>query len=334
MLPQVQKGPHSGGRGAAGKGAIMLRTNEKALVEMSVQCQVCHPRGTGRHGVDHDGNPFLLPGTGAITYNVKVGDPAFGWEADHVEPGASTMLDQKDPYGARNAGFHFLSCIGNTARVVSGAAKGAVGVVTGHHGGSEHVLIDFSDADLDTLTHDDKIMIRAVGQGLKLLDYPAITVVNLSPALARTLGLRENGDGAITCPVARIVPGMLMGSGVGSTTIGRGDYDIMATDPAMIREHGLDEIRLGDIVAITDHDNRYGRSFRKGAITIGIVIHGYCHNGGHGPGVTTLLSAAEPIMVPVLKRTANIADYLKIGRKRPARTRAKKKRRGGRTRRR
>ncbi len=299
----------------------MLRTNEKALVEMSVQCQICHPRGTGRHAVNHEGIPFLLPGTGAITYNVKVGDPAFGWEADHIEPGASTMLEQKEPFGPRNTGFHFLSCVGNAARVTAGEAKGATGVVTGHHGGSEHVLIDFADRDLDRMTHDDKIMIRAVGQGLKLLDYPAIHVVNLAPALLRKMGLKENRDGTITCPVARVIPGMLMGSGVGSTTIGRGDYDIMATDRQAVATYGLDKIRLGDIVAISDHDNRYGRSYRTGAITIGIVIHGYCHSGGHGPGVTTLMSAAEPLIVPREAATANIANYLKIGRTRPKKPR-------------
>ena len=303
----------------------MLRTNEKALVEMSVQCQICHARETGRYVVNHEGKPFLLPSTGAITYNVKVGDPAFGWEADHLEPAASTMLDQKEPFGSRNAGFHFLSCIGNTARVVSGAAKGAVGVVTGHHGGAEHVMIDFADRDLERMTHDDKIMIRTKGQGLKLLDYPEIIVLNLAPELLRKMGLKENGDGSITCPVATCIPGKLMGSGLGSTTVGRGDYDIMATDEAMVAKHALDEIRLGDIVAIMDHDNRYGRSYRKGAVTIGIVIHGYCHSAGHGPGVTTLLSAARPLIVPKETRKANIAAYLRIGRMRPKAGRAKKR---------
>ena len=33
-------------------------------------------------------------------------------------------------------------------RVVSGDAKGAIGVVTGKHGGVNHVLIDFAQADL------------------------------------------------------------------------------------------------------------------------------------------------------------------------------------------
>ena len=40
--------------------------------------------------IDRDGVPFVLPGTGGIAYNVKVGDPAFGWAGDHIEPGVST----------------------------------------------------------------------------------------------------------------------------------------------------------------------------------------------------------------------------------------------------
>ena len=35
------------------------------------------------------------------------------------------------------------------------------GVVTGMHGGIEHVLVDFADADLDRLCIDDKIQIRS-----------------------------------------------------------------------------------------------------------------------------------------------------------------------------
>ncbi|MBN1419477.1 MAG: DUF4438 domain-containing protein [Planctomycetes bacterium] len=296
----------------------MIRTNAGRLVEMSLQCQVCHPTGTGRYGVDHAGRPFLLPGVGGITYNVKVGDCAFGWAGDHIEPGASAMLEQDKPDGSANQGLNFLACIGDEARIVSGEAKGSRGIVTGTHGGAEHVLIDFDDAALERLTHDDKILIRAVGQGLAFVDHPDVTVLNLSPALFAKMGIREAPGGKLAIPVAAIVPGMLMGSGVGSTSMGRGDYDIMATDEAMVAKYGLDRIRFGDIVAITDHDNRFGRSYREGAVSIGIVIHSDCRWAGHGPGVTTLISSATPIIEPVLKRGANIADYLRIGRCRPA----------------
>ena len=36
-----------------------------------------------------------------------------------------------------------MSCIGNEAKVVSGAAKGKKGIITGKHGGCNHIIIDF-----------------------------------------------------------------------------------------------------------------------------------------------------------------------------------------------
>jgi hypothetical protein len=107
-----------------------------------------------------------------------------------------------------------------------------------------------------------------------------------------------------------------MGSGVGSTSMGTGDYDIMTTDQKMLKKHGLDKIRFGDFVAIIDHDNVYGRSWLSGAVTVGIVIHSDCRWAGHGPGVTTLLAAKKPIIFPVIDKQANISDILKIGRRR------------------
>ncbi len=69
----------------------MLRTNLSKLVALSVQGQVTPPPAKGAYRVDREGvPPFVLPGTGGISYNVKVGDPAFGWAGDHIEPCVST----------------------------------------------------------------------------------------------------------------------------------------------------------------------------------------------------------------------------------------------------
>jgi hypothetical protein len=67
-----------------------------------------------------------LPGVGGITYNVRVGDLACGWEADHVEPGVSVENKENDPrYGqGANVAFNVLSCVGNAAIVASGDAGG------------------------------------------------------------------------------------------------------------------------------------------------------------------------------------------------------------------
>jgi hypothetical protein len=296
----------------------MIRTNRDKVVMISVQGKVANPwkRG-GAHSVDSEGKPFMLPGTGGITYNVRVGDRAFGWAGDHIEPGVSSILNEEKRYDGPTSGYNFYACVGNEAKVVTGDAKGKKGVVTGHHGGIEHVLIDFDDAALGKMTVDDKILIKGFGQGFELLDYPDIHVYNLDPKLFFKMGIVENRRGKkLKVPVAHIVPGKLMGSGVGSLSMGTGDYDIMTTDKKLIRKLGLDGLRFGDIVAIQDHDNVFGRSYRDGAMTIGIVIHSDCKYAGHGPGVTTLLASAKPLIEPVIRKNANIADILKIGRRR------------------
>ncbi len=290
-----------------------MRTNEKNLIMMSVQGKIANPTGPRSHSVDAEGKPFLLPGTGGIVYNVKVGDPAFGWVADHIEPCASTILDEKERYAGPNAGYNFYACVGNEAIIKTGDAKGKKGVVTGHHGGAEHVIVDFSDDVLEKLSIDDRILIKGYGQGLALLDYPEIKLYNLDPRLLHKMRITTFRN-AIQVPVTAIVPAELMGSGTGSMMMGAGDYDIMTTDRAYLKKLKLDRIKLGDIVAIMDHDNLYGRSFHKGAITIGVVIHGDCYYAGHGPGVSTLMTAATPVIKPVINPDANIARILRIGR--------------------
>ncbi len=291
----------------------MLNTNEQFLIEFLLQCQPGQPRTRGNWEVDHNGNPFLLPSIGGITLNVQVGDPAFGWQGDHIEPGVSCTADTQKPYEHPNVGLQIYSCVGNIATIVTGEAKGATGRVIGHHGGSEHVIVDFERDIKEKLLYTDTIMIRGKGQGMKLADYPGITLFNLDPALLQALKIRELEDGVLEVPVTTIIPAVCMGSGIGSAHVAKGDYDIMTSDPETVKEYGIDKIRLGDFVALLDHDNRYGRAYRKGAVTIGIVVHSDCLEAGHGPGVTTLMTSASPLIRPVIDPEANIADLLGIG---------------------
>lgn len=62
-----------------------------------------------------------------------------------------------------------------------------------------------------------------------------------------------------------------------------------------------------------DHDNRYGRAYRKGAVTIGIVVHSDCLLARHGPGVTTLMTCATSLIEPVIDANANIVELLGRG---------------------
>ena len=290
----------------------MLKTNEKNIVEFALQCQPGQPKSGGRWQVDRDGNPFALPSIGGITLNIQVGDCAFGWAGDHVEPGVSCIADTLKPFEHPNVGLQVFSCAGNKAKVATGDAKGATGYVIGHHGGSEHVIVDFPRADKEKLTYEDKIIISAKGQGLKLLDYSDILLYNLDPDLLKKMKIVESGE-KLQVPVTTIVPAACMGSGVGSTGVFRGDYDIMTSDPETVKKYKLAQIRFGDFVALMDHDNRFGRSYRKGAVTIGIVVHSDCLLAGHGPGVTTLMTCKTALIEPVIDPQANIADLLEIG---------------------
>lgn len=293
----------------------MLASNRDRMVMLSVQGAVAPPVRREAQRIAHDGRPFVLPGVGGISYNVKVGDPAFGWAGDHVEPGVSTAADYEKRTDPKNVGYNVLACIGNEARVVSGEAKGARGVVTGHHGGIEHVLIDFADEDLERMAIDDKILIKSFGQGFALLDFPAVKFFNLDPGLFDRLGIEEKG-GQLVVAVAAKVPAKLMGSGLGSADVASGDYDITTQDAGEISRLGLDRLRLGDLVALEDTDNSYGRCYKSGATTIGVVVHSDCLLAGHGPGVATILTTVEPVIVPRIDPEANIARYLGIGRHR------------------
>jgi hypothetical protein len=149
----------------------MLRTNIEKLVKISVVGEIVSPiKGASIYNISAEGTPVVLPGVGGITYNVRVGDPASGWEADHVEPGVSLENKENDPRSGQgaNIALNVLSCVGNEAVVVAGDAKGAKGVVTGKHGGIEHVLVDFSSEILEKLMLGDKMLIKAFGVGLKL----------------------------------------------------------------------------------------------------------------------------------------------------------------------
>lgn len=292
-----------------------LKTNRDKLVEMLLQCQPGQPRTRGTFQVDHEGTPFILPGIGGITLNVLVGDSAFGLAGDHVEAGVSCNSNSDKRFEFPNDSLQMYGCIGNRAMVVSGKAEGVEGVVTGKHGGSEHLMIDFPMAAMKNMTYDDKIIVYSRGQGLRLEDYPEIKMFNLDPDLLGRLGVNEV-DGKLQVPVTTIAPAFCMGSGVGSPHVATGDYDIMTSDKDTVEEYKLDKIRFGDVVALLDHDNAYGRAFKKGAVSIGIIVHSDCLKAGHGPGVTTIMTCPAGQIEPVIDPGANIADILKIGRMR------------------
>jgi hypothetical protein len=254
-----------------------------------------------------DGKPVTLPGTGGITYNVKIGDLCCGWVADHVEPGVS-LRNTDVP---ENGGLNTLACIGNTATVVSGEAKGAKGYVTGKHGGIEHVLTWFDQETLEKMAIGDKVQIKSWGTGLKIEEAPDVTVMNLDPELLEKMNIKVV-DGVLEVPITTTVPAHLMGSGIGAASCHTGDYDIMTADPEANKQIGLDKLRFGDIVLLQDCDNQYGRGYLKGAVSIGVIVHSDCVLTGHGPGVTTLFTCKKPLIKGIKDENANIGYWLGI----------------------
>ena len=284
------------------------------LVKISVVGEVASPFvSRSVYNVSATGTPSILPGVGGITYNLRVGDPACGWEADHVEPCVSTENKENDPRNGQraNTAFNVLSCVGNEAIVATGDAKGSKGVVTGKHGGIEHVLIDFQPEILEKLMLGDKILVKAFGLGLKLIDFADVKVMNMDPCFLEALDPQPNGE-KLEVPVTHMIPAAIMGSGLGANQTQSGDYDIQLFDENVIEQYGLDDLRLGDSVAIIDSDHSFGRIYRQGAISVGIVVHTNCVTAGHGPGVTTLMTSPSGKIVPKIDAKANIAYLLKL----------------------
>ncbi len=254
-------------------------SNAASVVSQVLTGEVWPPLAD-RHGfrVGPDGQPFALPGMGGMTLGVHCGDPATGYASDHLEPGASVR--HRDP--AANMAVQFLSCVGNQVTVASGPAAGAVGHVIGQHA---YVLVDFADPVAAQITTGDAVTIMATGQGLRLTDHRDIVVKNCSAGLLDAMPGGTTTGGRLAVHVAARIPAEAIGAGVGmiseyANTDLMGAYAGLGDDLSL----GLETLRVGDIVALADQDHRFGRGYRDGYLTIGVISTGQCMLFGHGPG--------------------------------------------------
>ena len=192
---------------------------------------------------------------------------------------------------------------------MSGLARGAKGVVTGEHA---RLLVDFPDEVNDLLNIGDQIQIEAVGRGIGLAEFPQVEFKKTSPKLLEALHISRLGNGALHVPVAIELPIEIMGSGaeLNSEFV---DQDLMSGDRKLMADLGVDQMRLGDIIGIRHADHHFGRSYRKGAVSIGICIHGDSIMTGHGPGIMTLLTCAGGGIEFDVEPGANISNYFRIG---------------------
>ena len=185
----------------------MVKTNSERLVIQSVQGKIHSPIvGGNPYRINREGIGQILPSTGGICYNVKIGDSCMKWVGDHIEPGVSI----KNSDNMESNALMLLSCIGNEAKVVTGEAKGAKGYVTGMHGGIEHVLIYFKDEDMEKMAIGDTILIKAHGQGLAIEDFEDVKCMNIDPNLFDKLSIVDK-NGVLEVPVVTEIPAYLIG---------------------------------------------------------------------------------------------------------------------------
>ncbi|MAX75059.1 MAG: DUF4438 domain-containing protein [Nioella sp.] len=283
-----------------------LKTNETAMVEMAVSGVVTTPQVRPGQYIPHpDGRAAVLPGMFGITYNVRCGDRAFGWAGDHVEPGVS--IDD-DTNSGRHHALHYLNCIGNEAVVTSGMAAGEKGIVIGEHA---RILVQFSPEAHEVMAPGDRVQVMSKGQGLALTDYPGVALKKMSPRLFHAMGITES-NGRLQVKVAMELPVRIMGSGaeLNSEYV---DQDLMSGDRALMAELGIDQMRLGDIIAIRHADHHWGRSYREDAVSICLCIHGDSIMTGHGPGILTLMTARDGEIDFSIDASANIATLFDLG---------------------
>ena len=119
-------------------------------------------------------------------------------------------------------------------------------------------------------------------------------------------------NGKLEVPVTHQIPAVVMGSGLGRSHVSSGDYDITLFCEETVEEYGLEDLRLGDLVAIVDADHSYGRIYRKGSISVSIVTHSDCITAGHGPGTTTLFTSKTGAIKPKIDPNANIAKLMRL----------------------
>jgi len=239
----------------------------------------------GPYRVSADGKPYLPVGDGGIVLGLSLGDSAFVPCADHAASGA--CLVHPDP-AARHA-LTAYSCIGNPVTVRTGHAAGATGAVIGKRGEDGRVITAFRPGDLARMRPGDQVAVRSCGQGHRPDGLPdGLTLLNADPgllALLPSVTWPPAGGGPLAAGVRCAAPSKLSGNGLGRPSAAW-CLALSLAPPA----HGGADVRLGDLVAVTGLDARFNMGFRRGWVTVGVVVHTDSPLPGHGPGITPILT--------------------------------------------
>lgn len=284
---------------------MKIQTNAEQLVSMSVMGQIAapsfEPLPAMPYSLSAEGESYLLPAHGGLVYNVSIGDSAYGWLADCIHPSVSIAV--KDEGG--NRGMNLLACIGNTAVSMAG---GAQGIVTGKSG-TDQLIIHFAPEDRRKMGIGDKIVVRTKGVGLELTNHPDVQLKNCSPELLQGLNVTTQPNGKLGVPVVALVPAYLIGAGAGLNSEG-GSLHIQSADRESLREAGLDQLRLGDVVALLDIDGTWGHGYRRGSVSIGVIGQGDSPRAGFGPGLTLIMTSASGGIEPVVTPDVNLRTII------------------------
>jgi hypothetical protein len=254
-------------------GGTLVSVNLAAVIE---QASV----GADPYRIGADGAPYVPAGDGGIVLGLRLGDGVWEHVGDHAAPGA--CLTHSDP--AAGYALSAQACIGNVVTVRTGAAAGERGMVTGKRGEGGRVIATFAQPVLSRLRPGDQVAVLGRGQGAADL-VPGVTLRNIDPDLLAHLPVEVAG-GVVSAGVRAVVPSRVVGNGIGRPTP-MWDLDLQLT-PASAAGFGAAGLRLGDLVAITDIDARFNAGYRRGWMSVGLVVHGGSPQPGHGPGVTVI----------------------------------------------
>jgi len=270
-------------------------TSEPRPVAVNLLGVVEHPvLDGGPWRIDRDGAPYVPLGDGGIVLDLQLGDSVFGLAGDHAAPGACLT----HPDAAARHALSAYACIGNTARVRTGRAAGARGVVLGQRGEEGRVIVGFGQADLARMRPSDQVAVRAFGQGMRPESLrPDIMIMNLDPGVLALLpvAVPDSGGAAVIVGVRMTVPSKLAGNGIGRPSASW-DLDLQLAPPGADGTAG--ELLLGDLVAVTDLDARWNMGYRRDWVTVGVVVHGGSPLPGHGPGITPILTGPAGALRP------------------------------------
>ncbi len=304
--------------------------------------------GDTPYRVGAEGNPYVPAGDGGIVLGVRLGESVFARDADHAAAGACLVHPDQ---AARHA-LTIYSCIGNRVVIRTGRAAGARGVVVGKRGEAGRVIVSLAQDDLARLRPADQVAVRAFGQGWRPAGFPPeVTLLNIDPAAFAALPIAVSDDGGrVIVGVRMIAASKLAGNGIGRPAAGW-DLDLQLSEPPGRRDRdrqggdcdrqGGDRDRqggghaagdphvqppdgsgaeaqllLGDLLAVSDLDARWNMGYRRGWLTVGLVVHGASPLPGHGPGITPILTGpasalqAEPDLVGHVGLTEAVAQAL------------------------